>query len=115
MKRPITLLLSAIIGTGYAIYIISYFAGVTTAQTETTEQVGAVIATALATPHMVLVVLAVIFNWLGWLMRFSGFALTGAILYIVGGVLFLLYIPFTIPSMILSFIGYARMKKLKKA
>ncbi|WP_291583458.1 hypothetical protein [Clostridium sp. UBA6640] len=71
-------------------------------------------ATALVTPHMVLVVLATIFNWVGYFSNKRGFTLTGGILYSVGGVIFIIYIIFVIPSIILSFVGYAKLKDIIK-
>lgn len=77
----------------------------------TAEQVGSGIATVLVMPHLVFTVLAVIFNALGLFMRKRGFALTGAILYTVALVLFPVYFMFVIVEMILSYIGFAKMKK----
>lgn len=77
----------------------------------TAEQIGAGIATVLVMPHLVMTVLAVIFNALGLFMHKRGFALTGAILYTVALVLFPIYFMFVIVEMILSYIGFAKMKK----
>ncbi|MDD4592834.1 MAG: hypothetical protein PHG06_20770 [Parabacteroides sp.] len=110
MKRSKCLLISAILGTLYLIYIINYFInGV--ASTSGAEQVGAGIATALVAPHMFLLAIAVLFNWIGWAAKMRWAALTGGILYCVSGFLFLLYVVFEIPSIILSFVGFAKMKK----
>ncbi len=114
MKHSKTLLVSGILGALYAIYLISYFSGAITKSSGAAEQVGGAIATALVTPHMILVVLAVIFNWVAYFTNKRGFALTGGILYSVGGVLFLLYLPFVIPSLVLSFVGYAKLKKINE-
>ena len=62
-------------------------------------------------PHMICAVLAAIFNVLGWTMSSRGFALTGAILYAVAAVLFPLYAMFVLIQMILSFVGFAKLKK----
>ncbi len=48
---------------------------------------------------------------LGWALSSRGFALTGAILYAVAAVLFPLYAMFVLIQMILSFIGFAILKK----
>ncbi len=59
------LLISAIIGVLYSFYIISYFfSGI--AQNSGAQQVGASLATAIAKPHMFLVILATIFNWVAY-------------------------------------------------
>lgn len=110
-KHSKALLISAILGALYSIYLICYFTGAI-GGSEGAEQVGAARATALVTPHMVLVVLATIFNWVGYFTNKRGFALTGGILYSVSGVMFLIYIMFVIPSIVLSFVGYANLKKI---
>lgn len=111
-KKSTALLISMILGVGYSLYLIAYFAGVMGGSKSGAEAVGATLATALVTPHMACVVVAAIFNVVGWMNNKRGFALTGAILYCVAGVLFLPYILFVIPSLILSFVGFARLKKI---
>ncbi|AJA42534.1 hypothetical protein phiCT453A_44 (endogenous virus) [Clostridium phage phiCT453A] len=112
MKRSKLLLISAILGALYSVYLISHFGGGIFGSKDGVELAGAAIATALVTPHMILVVLATIFNWVAYFSNKRGFALTGAILYSVAGVIFMLYIMFVIPSIVLSFIGYAKLKKI---
>ena len=111
-NRSIAALIAALLATAYAVYLIVYFSGAV-ASTTGSEQVGAGIATALVTPHMILIAIGALFNWLGFFLRKAGFILVGAILYLVGGILFLAYILFIIPSAILAFIGYAKQKKLQ--
>lgn len=111
-KKSALLLISAILGVLYAIYLVVYFAGAASGANGTAEAIGAGIATALVMPHMICAVLAAIFNVLGWAMSSRGFALTGAILYAVAAVLFPIYAMFVLIQMILSFIGFARLKKL---
>ncbi len=113
-KHSKALLISGIIGLLYSIYIISYFSGNMANTKDSAELVGGAIATALVTPHMILVVLATIFNWVGYFTNKKGFALTGAILYTVGGVMFLLYFIFVIPSLVLSFVGTSNLKKINE-
>lgn len=109
-KKSILLLISAILGVLYAVYIVSYFASNTVNQTDAAASVGAGLAAAIVTPHMVCAALAAIFNVLGWAMNKRGFALTGAILYAVALALFPVYFMFVIIQMLLSFVGFARMK-----
>lgn len=111
-KHSKALLISAIIGTIYAIYLIVHFGTGIAVSKDGAEIAGKVIATALVTPHMILVALAVIFNWIGYFSNKRGFALTGGILYSVAGVIFILYLVFLIPSIILSFVGYGKLKKI---
>ncbi len=109
MKKSKLLLVSWILGAAYFIYLVAYFFGVVS-RTTGAEQMGAGLAATIVTPHAVLVFLAVVFNILGWAMNKRGFALTGAILYAVSIGLFPLYFMFVIIQMILSFVGYAKMK-----
>ncbi|MEF9921988.1 MAG: hypothetical protein RR744_03265 [Cellulosilyticaceae bacterium] len=112
-KHSKALLISAILGVLYSIYLISYFTGAI-GGSEGAEQVGAALATVLVIPHMILVVLAMIFNWVAYFTNKRGFALTSGILYSVGGVMFLIYILFVIPSLVLSFVGYSNLKKINE-
>lgn len=108
LNKP--LLISFVIGAAYLIYLISYFTSVL-GSTSGAEQAGAALATALITPHMICILLAVIFNGVGVFFSKRGFALTGAILYSVALVLFLPYFMFVIIEIVLSFIGTGQLKK----
>lgn len=112
-KRSKVMFVSAVLGSLYMLYIISYFFGNVT-ETEGAEQVGSAIATALVMPHMFLLVLAVIFNWLGFSMNKKWAAITCGILYCVSGLLFMLYVIFEIPMIILSFVGIGKIGKIEK-
>lgn len=112
-KHSKTLLVSAILAIFYCSYIIGYFLGGITS-TEGAEQLGASIATAIVMPHVILVVLATIFNWVAYFSNKRGFALTAGILFSVAGVVFLPYIFFVIPSLVLSFVGYAKLKTINE-
>ena len=79
---------------------------------DSTEAIGGAIATALVTPHMVLVGLGAIFSWLGFFLKKPWGALVGAILYCVGALVFIVYAMFCIPLIILGFVGYSKQKKL---
>lgn len=110
MKKNKLVLISALLGTAYMIYIVFYFFDAI-ANTEGVEQVGAALAAALVGPHMFLLILAVLFNWIGYFTKASWAVLVGGILYSVSGLLFLLYVIFELPSIVLSFIGYSKVKK----
>lgn len=112
-KHSKTLLVSAILAIFYCSYIIGYFLGGVTG-TDGAEQLGASIATAIVMPHIILVVLATIFNWVAYFSNKRGFALTAGILFSVAGVVFLPYIFFVIPSLVLSFVGYSKLKTINE-
>lgn len=109
MKRSKCLLIAGVIGTLYLIYLISYFAGGLSSASGSTEVVGKGIATALVTPHMICVGIAVIFNWLGWALKARWAALVAGILYAVSIVMMFIYAMFVVIEMILCFIGFAKM------
>lgn len=110
MKKSKCLLVSWILGVAYIVYLFAYFFGANANTADSAEALGVGIATVLVMPHMIVTLLAVIFNILGWAMSKRGFALTGAILYAVAMVLFPMYFFFVIVQMILSFVGFAKLK-----
>ncbi|MDO4198445.1 MAG: hypothetical protein Q4D13_05605 [Erysipelotrichaceae bacterium] len=112
MKRNVLLLISAIIGTIYGIYLIAYFTGAVSGSSGT-EQAGAALAGVLVMPHMAMVWIALIFNWLGYIFKLRWAALVAGILYAVSMVLFFVYFMFVVVEMILCFIAYAKMKKVE--
>ncbi len=102
---------STLLASLYLIYVISYFLSIQ-GKGDTAEQIGSGLAAALVTPHMVVLGIGVIFGWLAFGLKSSGFALTASILFTVAGVMFIPYIFFVIPSMILGFVGYAKQKNI---
>lgn len=115
MKKSKLLLASAILGTAYLAYIVYYFFSNVAAAPDTAEAIGAGIATALVAPHMFILMIAVIFNWIGWAAKATWGALVGGILYCVAAFFFLLYTPFVLLQIIFSFVAFAKMKKAKAA
>ena len=111
MKRSKLLLVAAILGTAYAVYLFTYFGNSLSSGGSDTETIGAGIATMMVLPHFVMVLVAAIFNWLGFAFRFRWAALVAGICYAVAMALFIVYFMFVIVEMILSFIAYAKMKK----
>lgn len=103
--RSKILFVSSLISTAYVIYMIVYFWG-------SSSDLGGVIATAVVTPHLLMMGLGAVFSWIGFFTRATWAALVAAILYCVGALIFLLYIIFTIPSIVFGFIGYANQRKI---
>lgn len=110
MKKSKFLLVSFILGLLYLGYLVYWFGG-SLITTTGGEQLGVGLASFIVFPHFVCTGLATLFNGLGWGMNKKGFALTGAILYVVSMLLFPLYFIFVIIQAILSFIGYAKLEK----
>ena len=103
-KKSKLLLVSWVLGLLYAVYLVVYFGGGITGAGSGGELLGAAIATTIVGPHMVCVIVAVIFNLIGW-------AKTGAILYAVSMALFPMYFMFVLIQTILSFVGFAKLQK----
>jgi hypothetical protein len=110
-KRSKLLVLASILGGLYAIYLLTYFFGAVD-ESQGAEQIGTGLATALIIPHLVAVIFASVFGFLGFFLRSNGFSLTSGILYCVATILFLIYFMFTTPLIILTFIGYSKQKKM---
>lgn len=114
-KKSICLAIAGVLGLAYTIYLLVYFGGFIFAPADdAASALGGAVATALVTPHMLFVVLAVIFNLIAFFGNQPWAAIVSGILYIVGGILFIMYIFFVLPSAILSFVGYSKLNKLKK-
>lgn len=109
MKKNKLLLISGVLSILYLLYIIYYIS--TFKPATAMDQAAAGLATVIMMPHIIVVAIATIFNWLGYGLNKRGFALTGAILYTISIVLMPIYIPFVIVQTILSYIGYAKIKK----
>ena len=106
--------ISAVLGVLYSIYLIVHFGGGIFGASSDAEAIGGALAATIVAPHMVCVILATIFNVLVLKNGKKAFALTGAILYTVSAVMFFLYAFFVLPMIILSFVGYSKMKKADK-
>jgi len=115
MKKSKLLLINGILSSAYTIYIITYFISNMNSSTDSAEQVGAGIAAFLVAPHAFVTLLAAIFCWLAYFLNKSGFALTAAILFCVAAGLFIPYAMFLLPSIIIGFIAYSKVKKSKAA
>lgn len=111
MRRSRLLLAAGILGTAYLLYITLYFFGSIFSAENVSGTVAGGLATALVTPHIVCVGLAVAFNWIGWAVRTRWAALVAAILYSVSIVLMFLYAAFVIVQAILCFTAFGLMKQ----
>ncbi|MFV0552901.1 MAG: hypothetical protein ACK5L6_13410 [Anaerorhabdus sp.] len=107
-KKNICLIVSFVLGLIYMIYLVFHFFGSIT-NTTGAEQVGVGIATAIVMPHMIFVLIGVIFNGVSIFTNNKWLALTGAIGYSISLILFPLYFLFVIVQIILSYIGFAQL------
>ena len=111
MKRSKLLLAAGIIGGLYLIYLLAYFTGTMASSDGLGEAIGAGIATALITPHILCVGVAVLFNWIGWGLKARWGALVAGILYAVAILCMFLYAMFVLLEMIFCFVAFAKMKQ----
>ena len=111
MKRSKLLLIAGILGGLYFIYLVTYFSGSLTNAATDSEIVAGGSATAIVMPHMVCVGIALIFNWVGWLLKARWAALVAGILYAVSIVCMFIYAPFVVIQMVLCFVSFAKMKQ----
>lgn len=112
--RSKILFVSSLVSTLYVIYLMYHF-GNSMFVSDGAEALGGAIATALVTPHMLLVGLVAVFSWVGFCFKKTWAALVAAILYCCGAMLFLMYAIFVVPSIILGFVGYSKQKKLNNS
>ena len=118
-RRSLVLLLAAVIGLIFSIVLVTGTFGqankVMSATANTAEdagrQLGAAIGTALMMPQMIASAVATLLAFLGWGTSLRGFALAAGIVFIVAAVLMIINALFLLPSTILSFVAYSRMKK----
>lgn len=107
-------IIAGVLGAAYAVYLSTYMAQAGSSSGSAAERAGAAIALALMTPHLVLVITAVVLNTITIFTNNTVLALLTAIAYSVAAVVFLLYIMFVIPSIVLSWIGFAQLRKRKQ-
>lgn len=106
----ICLFISHLLGFAYSLYSIIYWSTATSG-TAGFEKIGAGIATFLVVPHVIVAIIATIFNFAALFAYRRGLTLTAAILYAVSAVLFPLYCYFVMIQSVLCFVAFALMKK----
>ena len=110
-RRSIALFIGLIIAVAYGIYIIGFFGSAVAESEDAVETISAGLAGLLVMPHTVLLWIGIVFNFVAWAFKQRWAALTCGILYSVSMVMFMLYAPFVLPEMVLSFVAFARLKK----
>lgn len=113
-KKNKLLVVALVLGLAYVVYSLWYWFGGGAAGSvgaDSASQAGAGLAAVLVMPHLIITILAVVFNALATALSKPGFALTAGILYAVAMVLFPVYFFFVIVQMILCFVAFAKMRK----
>lgn len=113
MEKSKAAITGGILGGIYTIYLIMNFGSSIAGSSNNAEALGGAIAGALVMPHMILVLLGSVFTIIGGLKNKAGFALAGGILFSVGAAAFFMYAIFVVPMIVLSFVGYSKIKKIK--
>lgn len=114
-KRSRLLLASACIAAFYIVFFIYSFVTASSGAESKYYALGVGIAVYLSLPHLLCVIIALVFNILGWSLNHRGFALTGGVLYSVSMLLFPLYFMWVILEVIFSFVGFSNLKKINNA
>ena len=109
-KRNACTIISLVLTIAYLAYCIYYWRySASTLNSSFAESLGYNIAHALVMPHIIAVVVAFLFNWIGVILSNRWFILVCAILYCVAAILMPIYFVFVILQIILSFVGFGLM------
>jgi len=119
MRRPLISLITVLAATVYGVYIMALLTGAftdtTSGATTDSEVAGAALGVALLLPHIVLVWVGTLLNWVGYVFKVPGVTLAAAIVYSVAAFLGFVFIVFMIPIVVLSYISFAMERSRKKA
>lgn len=99
------LLVALILGTLWLLGLIVSFSEIAS------NSAGGAVATMLVAPHMFFLFLAVIFNAIAFFQNKLWAVITAGVLYCISGLVFLLYVIFLVPSIILTFMSISTIKK----
>ncbi|GHU77880.1 hypothetical protein AGMMS49992_27050 [Clostridia bacterium] len=115
-RRSVLLLISAVLGVVYAIYITQYWIGLgsTLSSSNFAESFGSAIILAVIEPHAIAVIFAALFNISGWLFRLRWLGIIAGILYIVAALQFTANAPYVIVQPVLCFVAFAKMTQAKR-
>ena len=115
-KHSQWLLASGAIATLYVLYLAFYY-GDLVLTSEGIARETALTLTAFVAPHFLFTAIAVVLNWFAFAMDMRPLALGAGVLYIIGCLAGILYIPMNLivlVSAVLSFIGFAKLKGVIK-
>ena len=115
-KRSLWLLVAGIAATIYVLYLFVYY-GNLVSSTDGVAHETAVTLTVFIAPHLILTSIAVVFNWFAFVTNVRALAIGSGIVYIIGCIAGILYLPsnlLVIPSAILSFVGFAKLKEINE-
>lgn len=111
-RRSRTSLIAMILGIAVSLFQFSTLGSLGSTAATDAEKAGMAIGAAIVMPSVVTLVIAVILNIIGYFTRNRTVTLISAIFYSISIVLFPLWGFVAIPSMILQFVAFARMKRV---
>ena len=106
----IHLFIAAITGFIYCVYIIIYFIIIRFSSSNAGAAGLYGFATTISFPHIICIIAAVILNIISWDKNIYVFALAAGIFYGLSSLLLILYAIFLIPSIVLCFLGFGKLK-----
>jgi hypothetical protein len=109
-KVLMPLMISAALGIAYCILLLLFYGNAIFGASSLLSFVLGALAAAFVIPHIVVVIIAAVFNVVAVIARSKTFALLSGIFYSLGAVLFVFFSVFLVPSIILCFIGYSKLK-----
>ena len=106
--RSIILFACAVLATIYAVHLLLLISGSAPSSKPGT------LNEFIMTPHLLAIGLGAIFSWLGFFLKDSLCALFSATLYCIGALLFIVDVSFSLPLVVLAFVGCACQSSLNK-
>ncbi|MCR4943146.1 MAG: hypothetical protein K5986_01505 [Clostridium sp.] len=113
-KRSVWLLVSALVSTIYVLYLFVYYGNLVTSTDGVLHETAVTLAIFIV-PHLILTAIGAVFNWFAFATNMRALALSCGIIYIIGFLAGILYLPINlivVPSIILSFVGFVKLKKI---
>lgn len=111
-KRSKIVLVYTVLSTIFMFVLASVVLGAFNNDMSNAEEIGTQLGGLIMGPHLVFVVLAVIFAWLCVGLKANWAILTSSILMCVAAVLMPTNLMFTIPLAVLGFVGFAFQRKI---
>lgn len=110
-KRSLCLLIAFFLSVVYFLYLLVCLTDGLSPNIDEWEALGWMLGASLMLPHIICLMIATLFDLIGWAARSRSCALVSAVLYIVSMAMMPLYFMFVVVQMVLSFVGFALMKQ----
>lgn len=113
-KHSEWLLAAGVAATIYLLYLCIYYARLVLSSSGVARETAVTLLIFIA-PHIIITAIGAVFNWFAFATNVRALAFSSGILYIIGCIAGILYLPanlFIIPSIILSFIGFIKLKEI---